>query len=240
MVVLAREVGLPARLVNGFAGGRTNEIGGFVVIAQSDAHAWVEIHYEHAGWVRYDPTPADLRTHAGPALSFGESIADLASALELWWFQRVVGFDRSDQIDVMKRAWLAWHGRVSESDPPRAERARAWRAVLDRGNAVIGLAVAGAIAVAALLAAQRGRAATRAVHPCYARALRLLARRGLVRSAGATARAFAREVDAALPASAAAAFAELTEAYLCERFGARTAAGSAALARFEHALSKSA
>ena len=70
MVVLAREVGLPARLVNGFAGGRTNEIGGFVVVAQSDAHAWVEIHYERAGWVRYDPTPADLRARAEPPLSF--------------------------------------------------------------------------------------------------------------------------------------------------------------------------
>ena len=224
--------------MNGFAGGRTNEIGGFVVLAQSDAHAWVEIHYERAGWVRYDPTPADLRARAGPALSFGERVADLASALELWWFQRVVGFDRSDQIDVMKRAWLAWQGRVSESDPPRAERARAWRAVLDRGNAVIGLVVGSALAGAAVLVARRGSGRPGAAHPCYARALRLLARRGLVREAGATARVFAREVAVALPSPAATAFSELTEAYLCERFGARTADGSAALARFEHALAE--
>src|SRR4030095_9458178 len=89
------------------------------VIAQSDAHAWVEIHYERAGWVRYDPTPADLRARAEPPLSLRDRIVDLASAIELWWFQRVVGFDRSDQIDALKRAWLAWHGRRSEADAPR-------------------------------------------------------------------------------------------------------------------------
>jgi transglutaminase-like putative cysteine protease len=234
MVVLAREVGLPARLVNGFAGGRENEIGGFVEIAQSDAHAWVEVHYEQAGWIRYDPTPADLRARAEPPLSFTAQVADLASAVELWWFQRVVGFDRSDQIDALKRAWLAWNGRSSESDRPRPFALR-WPTELDH-RAAIGLAAGGAVAAGAALGRRRRRGRARAVHPCYARALRLLARRGLVRADAATARSFAREVDAALPAQAAAAFADLTEAYLRERFGARAADGSAALARFESAL----
>jgi protein-glutamine gamma-glutamyltransferase len=236
MVVLAREVGLPARLVNGFAGGRTNEIGGFVVIAQSDAHAWVEIHYERAGWVRYDPTPADQRARAEPALSFRDRVMDLASAIELWWYQRVVGFDRSDQIDALKRAWLAWHGRSSESDAPGSAPALAWRAALDRREWVVGVSAGAALAAAAAWLWRRRAGRIRAAHPCYASALRLLARRGLVRAQGVTARAFAREVGAALPARAAAAFAELTEAYLCERFGARAADGPGALARFEHAL----
>jgi hypothetical protein len=74
------------------------------------------------------------------------------------------------------------------------------------------------------------------MHPCYARALHLLARRGLVREPRATARAFAREVAGALPAAPAAAFAQLTEAYLSERFGAQVADGARALARFETAL----
>jgi protein-glutamine gamma-glutamyltransferase len=237
MVVLAREVGLPARLVNGFAGGRTNEIGGFVVIAESDAHAWVEIRFERAGWVRYDPTPADLRTRAEPALSLSDRLADVASAVELWWFQRVVGFDRSDQIDVLKRAWLAWHGRSSESDPPRAAPELAWRAALDRRDGAIALAAGGGLAAVAVLLWRR-RDRSHAAHPCYARALRLLARRGLVRRGGATARGFAREIAEALPAAPAAAFAELTEAYLCERFGARAADGSGALLRFEQALGR--
>jgi transglutaminase-like putative cysteine protease len=237
MVVLAREVGLPARLVNGFAGGRTNEIGNFVVVAQKDAHAWVEIHFERAGWVRYDPTPADLRARAEPPLSFTERIGDFASTLELWWFQRVVGFDRSDQIDVLKRAWLAWYGRSSETAAPEAAApARLWRSALDRREWVIGLGVGAALAAisAALWQARRDRA--RAAHPDYARALRLLARRGLVRAEGATARAFAREVAGSLSERAATAFAALTEAYLRERFGARDADSARALSHFEQTL----
>ena len=59
MVVLARSAGLPARLVNGFAGGLPNEVGGFIEVSRADAHAWVEIHFADAGWVRPDS--------AGPA-----------------------------------------------------------------------------------------------------------------------------------------------------------------------------
>ena len=236
MVVLAREVGLPARLVNGFAGGRTNRIGGFVVVTHSDAHAWVEIHYESAGWVRYDPTPADLRSRADAPLSLGLRIADLASAVELWWFQRVVGFDRADQIDVLKRTWLAWRGHSSETRAARSAPAFAWRDALDRRELVTGVGACAGIGVAAAWLWRRRRIRTRAAHPGYARALRLLARRGLVRSPGATARAFACEVSAALPDPASEAFAQLTEAYLCERFGARAAGAERARVRFERAL----
>ena len=108
MVVLAREVGLHARLVNGFAGGQENRIGGFVELTRSDAHTWVEMHYARAGWVRYDPTPPDLRARPELALSLAVQLRQLGSALELWWYQSVLGFDRSDQIHAAKSAWLAW------------------------------------------------------------------------------------------------------------------------------------
>ncbi|MBW2396516.1 MAG: DUF3488 domain-containing protein, partial [Deltaproteobacteria bacterium] len=91
MVVLARSVGLPARIVNGFAGGVTNPIGGFLEVTQSDAHTWVEIHYQQAGWVRYDPTPAGLRMAGAAALRGERWLASLSSAAELWWF-RIVDF----------------------------------------------------------------------------------------------------------------------------------------------------
>jgi transglutaminase-like putative cysteine protease len=85
MVVLARSLGIPARLVNGFAGGETNGILGFTELRQSDAHTWVEVHYQKAGWVRYDPTPPDLRLAGANALSASDRFAALQSALEFWW-----------------------------------------------------------------------------------------------------------------------------------------------------------
>jgi transglutaminase-like putative cysteine protease len=78
LVILARSVGIPARLVNGFAGGRENQLGGFVELSRSHAHAWAEVHYERAGWVRYDATPPDLRQQAEGALAFGERVRQLA------------------------------------------------------------------------------------------------------------------------------------------------------------------
>jgi len=55
----------------------------------------------------------------------------------------------------------------------------------------------------------------------YAAALRLLARRGLARSAQQTARDFVNAVAVAHPGAAARAFERLTQGYLAERFGGR-------------------
>jgi transglutaminase-like putative cysteine protease len=220
MVVLARSLGMPARLVNGFAGGAANAIGGFVELTNSDAHAWVEIHFEKAGWVRYDPTPPDLRLRAVAAGSLLGRMVELGSAVELWWFERVVDFDRSDQFGALKSAWLAWRearGFGAAGRERATERLVDWS--FDRELARRAL-LAAPFAAAALLVARRvlGRRRRGALPEAYGRALRLLARRGLERAPACTARDFAREVGAKLPA-AAPAFHALTESYLRERFG---------------------
>jgi transglutaminase-like putative cysteine protease len=239
MVVLARSLGIPARLVNGFAGGRENRIGGFIELRRSDAHSWVEVHYARAGWVAYDPTPPDPRAAEAAALSLSERLAELASALELWWFQRVVGFDRSDQISALRRAWLAWHAAGDEEEAPAGPRpTRRWsdaRPSLPGGWAAA-LALAG-IAGGALLALRLRRRAGSGVPWAYRAALAALARRGLVREPATTARAFAELVAHERPGAAAAAFRALTESYLAERFGALAPrAGAAELAALRRSL----
>jgi hypothetical protein len=223
LVILARSVHLPARLVNGFAGGRQNRIGGFVEVSRSDAHAWVEVHFLRAGWVRYDATPPDLRVRAMAPVSFEEQIRELASAMELWWFQRVVGFDRSDQIHALKRAWLAWNGARPGNDRKRATGTifTRWKGLGDAPwrEGVVLMLCAGA--AGAVLWRLRPGARHRGVPAAYAGALRLLERRGLRRDASATARDFTASVRAAIP-PAAPAFEALTETYLAERFGGRT------------------
>jgi transglutaminase-like putative cysteine protease len=56
MAILLRVLGVPARVVNGFAQGRWNEYGRFFTVRQSDAHAWVEVYFPSHGWVVFDPT----------------------------------------------------------------------------------------------------------------------------------------------------------------------------------------
>jgi transglutaminase-like putative cysteine protease len=56
--MLARAAGIPARLVTGYQGGELNPMSGYLVVRQSDAHAWSEVWIEGRGWVRVDPTAA--------------------------------------------------------------------------------------------------------------------------------------------------------------------------------------
>lgn len=56
--VLARAANIPARVVTGYQGGEFNALGGYVIVRQSDAHAWSEVWLEGRGWVRVDPTAA--------------------------------------------------------------------------------------------------------------------------------------------------------------------------------------
>lgn len=57
MVVMLRSIGIPSRLVTGFAPSSYNNITGYHEIKSSDAHAWVEVFFPMRGWVPFDPTP---------------------------------------------------------------------------------------------------------------------------------------------------------------------------------------
>ncbi|HSQ36838.1 MAG TPA: DUF3488 and transglutaminase-like domain-containing protein [Acidimicrobiia bacterium] len=79
MAVMARQVGLPSRVVLGFAPGQLLD-DGRVVIRDRNAHAWVELWMPTQGWVRFDPTPrAD-----GASLAYSAELPfDIAAYLEV-------------------------------------------------------------------------------------------------------------------------------------------------------------
>jgi hypothetical protein len=190
--------------------------------------------------VASDPTPPDLRLAGADALRGTSSLSEIASALELWWFQNIVDFDRSTQARALRDLWMRWNGWQAErrqqaprlaaqGDEPRdAEREIPWAWL-----------AGGAFAAFAALRVRRHqrRRAGASLPPDYARALRLLRRRGLARAPAASARAFAREVSAQIPEDGARAFDALTEAYLAERFGsAQPASGAHELAALRASL----
>jgi len=55
MAVMVRAIGIPSRVVIGFTHG-TKE-GDYYSITNKDAHAWPEVYFPTAGWVRFEPTP---------------------------------------------------------------------------------------------------------------------------------------------------------------------------------------
>jgi len=56
--LLMRAAGIPSRIVTGYQGGEFNDVGNYLIVRQSDAHAWTEIWLKGKGWVRIDPTAA--------------------------------------------------------------------------------------------------------------------------------------------------------------------------------------
>ncbi|EFO80549.1 transglutaminase domain-containing protein [Oscillochloris trichoides DG-6] len=64
MVLMLRSVGVPARWVQGYAGGVFNAENGVYEVRENVAHSWPEVYFPGIGWERFEPTPASYA--AGP------------------------------------------------------------------------------------------------------------------------------------------------------------------------------
>ena len=105
-VVLMRAAGLPARVVTGYQGGVLNPLGDYLMVRQSEAHAWAEVWIENEGWIRVDPTAAvsPQRIEAGIAAAIpdGEPLSLLVRTGNPWLRQMRFG------IDAMANGWNQW------------------------------------------------------------------------------------------------------------------------------------
>ncbi|MDH5387043.1 MAG: DUF3488 and transglutaminase-like domain-containing protein [Gammaproteobacteria bacterium] len=119
-VYLMRAAGVPARVVIGYQGGTINPVDDYMIVRQSDAHAWAEIWTDNDGWVRVDPTAAVSpdRINYGIA-NAGLDEAGLPSVIVLnsefllqlrykidslnhSWNKWVVGFDEKKQKELFE------------------------------------------------------------------------------------------------------------------------------------------
>ena len=120
--VMMRQAGIPARVVTGYQGGEINPLSDYMIVRQSDAHAWSEVWLKGEGWVRIDPTSvippgriendADIlrrQPQAGAAqklleqswLSHGfRQVGYAWDAVNNRWNQWVVGFNRKRQSSM--------------------------------------------------------------------------------------------------------------------------------------------
>jgi len=232
MALLLRGAGVPTRSVNGFYGGEWNEYGDYIAVRSGDAHSWVEVYIDGAGWVPFDPTPPDGRgelTRGGGG--WRAKVRRWFDTLRLKWFKWVIEYDLSRQLSVFKglRDWLSFKGlrktvRELWQAPRQWLSAHKWDLVV-----VVGL-IGGAIGFVIWRRRRRKRGAAppaprrkrssvgAAAIALYTRTLDRLARRGHNKAPQATAREFARALRArGVPG--ALAFGELTEVYLGARFG---------------------
>ena len=120
MVVLARSLGIPARLATGFATGDYDPEAKAFLVHGDDAHSWPELYFPEAGWIRFEPTGAratvplanvsEVRPQYG-ALDQAQLQSDLetfrneqASRQQLWWIVAFVALALLASVGVV--VWL--------------------------------------------------------------------------------------------------------------------------------------
>lgn len=54
-VLMAREMGVPCRYVQGYSVGTDGSEN--VTVTQNNAHAWPEVYFDNVGWIAFEPTP---------------------------------------------------------------------------------------------------------------------------------------------------------------------------------------
>ncbi|MDA8180418.1 MAG: transglutaminaseTgpA domain-containing protein [Deltaproteobacteria bacterium] len=97
--LLLRGAGIPSRVAAGYLGGEWNGVGKYLIVRQSDAHAWVEAWLD-GRWVTLDATPpsgdsSPFRTRTG-------TIGLYVDWLRQRWDKYVVNYSMRMQADAVK------------------------------------------------------------------------------------------------------------------------------------------
>lgn len=202
-VTLMRAAGIPSRVVVGYLGGELNTAGNYLIVRQSDAHAWAEIWTPERGWVRVDPTGAvaperielgleAVRRLEQQGLALGGLPADvLARALELGWFGHVA-LEARWYWDLTNMVWYRW---VTDYGKERQERFLMSLGLDDISwSRLISLLFSGVLLVTLVYALllRRPKKSADPAFELYLRFCRKLARAGLVRAPHEGALDFAR------------------------------------------------
>ena len=123
-VFLMRSAGIPARVVTGYLGGEINLIGNYMIVRQSDAHAWAEVWLKDRGWVRVDPTasvsPERINSGIATVVSYFDQLPMMVRTEFEWlrsmrmsmdaitnsWNQWILGYNPKRQVKFLSRVGM--------------------------------------------------------------------------------------------------------------------------------------
>ena len=228
-VALMRAAGIPSRVVVGYLGGEFNTAGNYLIVRQSDAHAWAEIWLAERGWVRVDPTGAiaperielgldAVRRLEQQGVALGSLPADaVLRVLELGWFEFVARQARW-YWDYTNLAWYRW---VVDYGKERQERFLTALGLDDISwGRLTSLLTAGVLLITLLYALLlwRPKKSTDPAQAAYLRFCHKLARAGIKRAPHEGARVFAGRA-ARKRADLAGSISEITNLYEDLRYG---------------------
>jgi len=106
-VVMARAVGLPARLAVGYVAGSYDAQAKLYTVVEADAHSWPEVYFPRYGWLPFEPTGGRAALTRGaqlppavsewPEMPLGEGMPGLSELASLGAAQK-----------AREAAWRAW------------------------------------------------------------------------------------------------------------------------------------
>jgi len=217
-VFLMRAAGVPARVVTGYQGGEYNDLGGYYILRQADAHAWAEVWLPDLGWVRVDPTaaiaPGRIQNGLNAALPGNTALPFLIrtqspflhrlrfniDALTNQWNQWVLGYNTERQFAFLTRLGMediTWQKLAM--------------------NMLAGVSLLVGIFTLVMLRRLVTRQ-TDAVQACYLKFCRKLEKRGTIRAPHEGAQDFAARATQRHPQHAAQ-IADITARYVAMRYG---------------------
>ncbi|MGA3186202.1 MAG: DUF3488 and transglutaminase-like domain-containing protein [Bryobacteraceae bacterium] len=236
MAVMLRTVGIPSRVVTGFASGVFNPLTGWQVVRASDAHSWVEAWIPGRGWMTYDPTPPDPNASES---AFMTRVSLFFDAAEQFWQDWILSYDLDRQIRLASRVQQSGRGAKLHW----IEKSVGWLTDAGRSTAQWSNGYAPSAAVAMLIAIagvlfgpaglrwwrgamrvrrlKRGEGEASDATLLYQRMLGLLERRGIQKPPWLTPTEFARVMP---PTELSPLVEDLTSAYVEFRFGGKRAA----------------
>jgi transglutaminase-like putative cysteine protease len=143
LAVMLRTQGIGTRVVNGFLPGEYNRAAGAFTVRQSDAHSWVEVYFPQThSWVTFDATPPAGRT-TRERNGLAGALSKYSEALELMWFQYVVGYDKNEQrslVNSLRRSVFDFQrGSFNRLEQARGAMPGFWRPILAASGSLIGL-----------------------------------------------------------------------------------------------------
>jgi len=109
LCLMLRSVGIPARVVEGFAGAERTDQPGEFIVRFSRAHAWVEAVLDGKTWTSLDATPARRDLTENHLLRLA---SDAYDQLEYNWIKYVVYFDRADQANMLRSVRQLFEGEL--------------------------------------------------------------------------------------------------------------------------------
>ncbi len=179
--VLMRSAGIPARIVTGYQGGYQQPAGGYLLVRNSDAHAWVEVWLEGAGWTRVDPTaavsPARIHDRARNAIGIRSA----------WWSAGWID-ELRNRYDRLQHLWNRWVLNYDAGRQRQMLERLGLGALSTVGRAGLVIVVLAGILTPLVLLAWRRRSLARLtpVERLWQRLLKRLGRRGLSKQVSET------------------------------------------------------